>query len=96
VLRLTLATFVVLALPAAASAQTALSEADQQRVVCVSKRDAAGKKIDGEICQTGRDWQRWIARAPIPAKYRTASRQSTSRIAAGHLAYPHYFKASPY
>jgi hypothetical protein len=96
VLRLTLATFVAVAVPAAANAQTTLSEADQQRVVCVPKRDASGKKIDGEICQTGRDWQRWIAKAPIPAKYRMASRQSTSRIAAGHLAYPHYFKAGPY
>lgn len=95
-LRLTLATFVAVALPAVANAQSALSEADQQRVVCIPKRDAAGKKIEGEICQTGRDWQRWIAKAPIPAKYRTTSQQSTSRIAAGHLAYPHYFKASPY
>lgn len=48
----------VATLPAPAVAKNSvLAAADQDRVVCVPKRDAAGKRIGGEFCQTGREWE---------------------------------------
>ncbi len=85
---------VILVVPAAAYAQTALSETDQQRVVCAPKRDQAGNKIAGQICMSGREWQKALAKVRMPGKYRYASARSSRSSGAGHLAYPNYFRTS--
>ncbi len=93
-IRLTLtAAVLVLAAPAAAQTQTALSLTDQQRTVCVPKRDAAGNKIGGQICMTGKQWQQALAKVRVPAKYRQASR-STNPYAGAYLSRPNYFRIS--
>ena len=88
-------TFVfALALPGAAHAQTALSPVDQERTVCVPKRDGTGNKIGGEICMTGGQWQRALAKVPAHGKTRVAAKSVRSNI--GQLAYPRYFRANPW
>ncbi|AQR72487.1 hypothetical protein [Sphingomonas sp. LM7] len=84
-----------LALPAAAYAQTALSPADQQRTVCAPKRDKAGNKIGGEICMTGAQWQKTLAKVRMPAKYQYAAK---SKRGAGqpYLAASGYYRTSTF
>jgi len=56
------AVVVSLSMPALAK-ESILTDADQDRIVCVPLRDKAGAQADGQMCKTGRQWEVALTRA---------------------------------
>ena len=91
-LRLSLAAACVMGafvMPALAQTQNALSPADQQRVVCAPKRDQSGNKIGGQICMTGEQWRKALAKVRVRARQQTRYTSNPGHF----IADAHYFKS---
>jgi hypothetical protein len=92
VLRLSLAAACVVATivtPALAQTQNALSPADQERVVCAPKRDKIGNKTGGQICMTGEQWRKALAKVRVRARQRARYTSNPGHF----IADAHYFKS---
>lgn len=78
------ASVAVASLPMPASArESALTTAEQDRVVCVPLRDKAGAQADGQMCKTGRQWEVALTRARLKRERSLAGRENVYRTNPG-------------
>jgi hypothetical protein len=85
---------ILLCSPVEAMARSALSKADQQRVVCLPERDGAGQPTGTQRCMTGRGWELTLAQYRR-AQYEKAERTQTGDNNSSYLAYRSYFSLKP-
>lgn len=85
---------ILLCSPVGVMAHSALSKADQQRVVCLPEHDGTGQPTETPRCMTGRGWELTLAQYRR-AQYEKAERAQAGGSSSSYLAYRSYFSLKP-